>query len=67
MPASLRHHDVEQSLVTAFALVGAVMWVSYLISRHLTLGRGAPSRGQAARSGGAFRGFRRRETACCAT
>jgi malonate transporter MadM subunit len=39
MPESLRHLFVEQSLVTAFALVGAVMWVSYLISRHLTLGR----------------------------
>jgi hypothetical protein len=29
----------EHSLIMAFALVGAVMWVSYQISKHLTFGR----------------------------
>jgi malonate transporter MadM subunit len=29
----------EQALVGAFAFVGAIMWLSYLISRYLTFGR----------------------------
>src|SRR6185369_15673077 len=29
----------EHSLIMAFAVVGAVMWVSYQISKHLTFGR----------------------------
>ena len=28
-----------QALIVAFALVGAVMWVSYFISKRLTFGR----------------------------
>ena len=30
---------VKQGLVAAFAIVGVVMWLSYLASRHLTFGR----------------------------
>lgn len=30
---------VKQGLITAFAFVGAVMWVSYILSRRLTFGR----------------------------
>ncbi len=29
----------HNGLITAFALVGVVMWLSVLLSRHLTLGR----------------------------
>src|SRR6267154_377781 len=29
----------EHGLVASFALVGIVMWISYQISKHLTLGR----------------------------
>ena len=35
----IEHVFIEQSLVAAFAVVGAVMWVSLVISRRLTAGR----------------------------
>src|SRR5881394_477211 len=35
----IEHVFLEQSLVAAFAVVGAVMWVSLVISRRLTAGR----------------------------
>jgi malonate transporter MadM subunit len=35
----IQHVFTEQSLIAAFAVVGAVMWVSLLISRRLTAGR----------------------------
>jgi malonate transporter MadM subunit len=35
----LTHLFVDEGLVGAFAMVGAVMWLSYLISRRLTFGR----------------------------
>jgi malonate transporter MadM subunit len=35
----IEHVFIEQSLVAAFAVVGAVMWVSLVISRRLTSGR----------------------------
>jgi malonate transporter MadM subunit len=35
----IEHVFVEQSLVAAFAVVGAVMWLSLLLSRRLTAGR----------------------------
>jgi len=39
MLAMIHHVFIEQSLVAAFALVGAVMGISLLLSRHLTHGR----------------------------
>jgi malonate transporter MadM subunit len=36
---SIQHVFVEQSLVAAFAVVGAVMWLSLVLSRRLTAGR----------------------------
>jgi len=35
----IQHLFIEQSLVAAFAVIGAVMWVSLLISKRLTAGR----------------------------
>src|SRR6476646_5741682 len=35
----IEHVFIEQSLVAAFAVVGAVMWVSLMLSRRLTAGR----------------------------
>src|SRR6476661_5369391 len=35
----IEHVFIEQSLVAAFAVVGAVMWVSLVLSRRLTAGR----------------------------
>lgn len=35
----IQHVFVEQSLVAAFAVVGAVMWLSLVLSRRLTAGR----------------------------
>ena len=35
----LTHLFVDEGMVAAFAMVGAIMWVSYLISKHLTFGR----------------------------
>ena len=35
----IEHVFVEQSLVAAFAVVGAVMWISLLISKRLSAGR----------------------------
>jgi len=36
---TVQHVFVEQSLVAAFAVVGAVMWLSLVLSRRLTAGR----------------------------
>ncbi len=36
---TIQHVFVEQSLVAAFAVVGAVMWLSLFLSRRLTAGR----------------------------
>jgi malonate transporter MadM subunit len=35
----IEHVFIEQSLVAAFAVVGAIMWVSLAISKHFTAGR----------------------------
>ena len=35
----IEHVFVEQSLVAAFAVVGAVMWISLLLSKRLSAGR----------------------------
>ena len=35
----IEHVFVEQSLVAAFAVVGAVMWISLLMSKRLSAGR----------------------------
>lgn len=35
----IEHVFVEQSLVAAFAVIGAVMWLSLILSRRLTAGR----------------------------
>lgn len=35
----IQHVFVEQSLVAAFAVVGAVMWISLLLSKRLSAGR----------------------------
>jgi len=35
----IEHVLVEQSLVAAFAVIGAVMWLSLILSRRLTAGR----------------------------
>ena len=39
MPQMIQHVLVEQGLVAAFAVVGAVMWLSLALSRRLTAGR----------------------------
>lgn len=39
MDKLLNHLFVENGLVAAFAIVGVVMWASYLISRRVTFGR----------------------------
>lgn len=36
---TIEHVFVEQSLVAAFAVIGAVMWLSLILSRRLTAGR----------------------------
>jgi malonate transporter MadM subunit len=36
---TIEHVFVEQSLVAAFAVIGAVMWLSLVLSRRLTAGR----------------------------
>ena len=36
---TIQHVFVEQSLVAAFAVIGAVMWLSLVLSRRLTAGR----------------------------
>jgi len=36
---TIEHVFVEQSLVAAFAMIGAVMWLSLILSRRLTAGR----------------------------
>jgi cytochrome c oxidase assembly factor CtaG len=35
----IEHVFIEQSLVAAFAVVGAVMWISLAISKRFTAGR----------------------------
>ena len=35
----IEHVFIEQSLVASFAVVGAVMWLSLVLSRRLTAGR----------------------------
>jgi hypothetical protein len=39
VPQMIQHVLVEQGLVAAFAVVGAVMWLSLALSRRLTAGR----------------------------
>ena len=39
MEKMLTHLFVEEGLVAAFAMVGAVMWLSYVLSKRLTYGR----------------------------
>jgi malonate transporter MadM subunit len=39
VPPMIQHVLVEQGLVAAFAVVGAVMWLSLALSRRLTAGR----------------------------
>ena len=39
MEKMLTHLFVEEGLVAAFAMVGAVMWLSYVLSKRLTFGR----------------------------
>jgi hypothetical protein len=39
MEKLLTHLFVENGLIAAFAMVGAVIWVSYVLSKRLTFGR----------------------------
>jgi hypothetical protein len=36
---TLQHILTKYSLVTAFAVIGLTVWMSYLLSEHLTRGR----------------------------